>query len=78
MPGRTAEDGQNAWVPASYEGDLEEASVSWLQSGPSLTVVAIWRVTQWMEYLSPPLSLTVFQMKNQIFKKKRGLKCREK
>lgn len=45
------------WVRAIYMGDLKEASVSWLQLGPTLHIVAILRVNEKREDLHLHLSL---------------------
>lgn len=62
-PGVAANDGPNVWVPATHVRDLEEAASSWLQPGPVLAFVAIWRVIQQKEDLSVSPYNSDFQSK---------------
>lgn len=39
MPGKAAEDGQDAWAPATHTGDLDTGI--WLRPGPALVTAAI-------------------------------------
>lgn len=58
------EDDPGIWVSYTLVGDLDKACGCWLQPGPSLAIVAMQGMSQWMEdfsfhlsFLSPSTSL---------------------
>lgn len=48
VPGKTVEDGPDAWAPLTQPGDLDEAPGSRLLSGSALATTTIWGVNQRM------------------------------
>lgn len=57
VPGKSVEDGSNAWVPAIHLGGKHGILGAWLWPGPTLPVKAVCGVSQQMEDLSFCLSL---------------------
>lgn len=58
-PGRQANHGSSTGVPAIHVGDLDWVVGSWLWLAPTLTLVSIWGVNEYLKDALPLSPITV-------------------
>lgn len=59
---KAVNDDPNTWTPAIHNRAANRVPSFWPQSGPALSVAAIWGLNQWMEDFSLFLCHYTFQL----------------